>query len=144
MAKKDSNSAVEKYDERPVQIIGEKAIIDSEQGKKLLSKLKDKKEVEITADYLEMEEGEVVRGVIVGFNEIPALPPREGVVQAVKLMIEGDDGEVKFVVTASTMLVTNLMSLPLMTPVCIKYLGMKSGKTYKYQNYGISVLVDEV
>jgi hypothetical protein len=138
---KEKSTEVQKVEIGNINVIDGKAIIDKQQGAAILAQLKGTKEVSITAEYLELEEGESVVGVIVEKTTMQALPPKEGKVDAIKLMIDDGKGQPKFVMTASTMLVANLITYEVMTPVSITYLGLKEGKKFKYDNYEVCILI---
>lgn len=92
------------------------------------------KSYSLTSSYLEMEEGEVLRAVVVSRLEIDAMNEGDGKSEAIRMITE--TGET--LVTASTVIVKNLSGIDLPCPVQIEHHGKEKGKNgFFYDNYKV-------
>lgn len=138
--KKEGNTEVTKTNEVAMSAYSEENIAklqtlmqtDEKEFKKSMQNLNSA--VELTADYLEMEDGESMRFIYIGETNVKT---ESDVLNGVKLI--GEDK--KTYVTAGVVIVNSLTDLPVFTPVEISYLGVKKlakGKTVKM--YSVTLL----
>lgn len=103
-----------------------------------LEKLDDS--MEITSEYLKLEEGEQQRFVYMGMTRLTsqyATEDPEGKVDAVKLM--GSDQ--KIYIAADAVIVSSLSECTPPCPVAITNIGEEKGKNGTYKTFKISLLV---
>ena len=100
-----------------------------------LAELAEKGEkVEITAEYYEFSEGVILDAIFVGKTEMST---EKGVVPAVRLL--ATDG--KYYINANAMIVGNVGSLKIGTPVSLKCTGEKKSGKGTYSTFAISLLI---
>lgn len=92
---------------------------------------------EVTADYLEMKEGEVIRAIYMGQTTFRTQNEAGEEIRRPAVLLRTDQGTV---ISAGTVLVNALLNLPAYVPVEIQNQGTKGQGTRKYADVKVFLL----
>jgi hypothetical protein len=128
------NEEIQKTKSNQLEVV---SLDKTELLKNLQTVKKSKNQVEITADYLALENGEEMFGYFIGNSLMTPLNGENEKQPAVKILAE--DG--KTYISGSAVLVGSLQDLPIPTPIKIVKTGKKVGKNkFSYDTFEVYLL----
>lgn len=114
--------------------MNELALMSEKEFKAKLDSLKQS--VEVTADYLDLPDGSVMRCLYAGETTFSTVDNQNNPAKLPAIKLIGEDK--RSYITAAVVLVNSIKSLPMFTPLEVIQIGKAQGK--RYINYKVTVL----